>query len=82
MAMVLRTITGRVGGFLDDVFAFGNGVLDGWMLVGVKDIGVWIILIKNILIPIVDKAVMPLPKGLVHSAEAILGFIIGVIIAK
>jgi len=81
MAMVLRTLT-RAGGFMDDVLAFSNGVLDGWMLQGIKDYGVWIILIKNILIPIVDKVVMPLPRGLVHSAEAILGFIIGVIIAK
>jgi len=82
MALALRTLTGmvRTTTWVDEVFAFGNGVLDGYMLEGVSA-GVWIVLLKSLLIPILDKTVVSLPRGLVHSAEAILGFIVGILIA-
>jgi len=82
MALALRTLTGmvRTTTIFDEAFAFGNGVIDGYLLEGVSA-GVWIVLLKSVLIPILDKTVVALPRGLVHSAEAILGFILGILIA-
>lgn len=74
----LRTIT--AGTWFDDVVSFGNGVADGYILSGIPS-GVWIVLVKDVLILAVDKLVMPLPRGLVHSSEAILGFILGILLA-
>ena len=81
MAAVLKEAL-KVGGttMLDHGLAFGNGIIDGYVLTGLPS-GVWIVLIKNVIITLGHWMFMPLPTGLVLSAESTLGFILGTLLA-
>ena len=73
MAMALQNQLTRLEDFkwVDDVLAVGSGFVDG-ALIDKAPIG---FLIKNLAIPIIDKTMIKLPKGLVYHAEGQLGLL-------
>jgi len=60
-----------VAQYQDDIFALGGGAVDAILL---KQNALLFIL-KNIAIPVVDRTVTKLPRGLVLESEGMLGFI-------
>jgi hypothetical protein len=74
VALALRTLAGlaRAGEWLDDLAAFGGGALDAYLLKW----NALAFLLKNVAVPILDKLVIKLPRGLVLESEGMLGFII------
>jgi len=79
MAQVLRLA--MRGGIVDDLAALGNGFIDGILLSArTGNWGPIVFLAKNIAVPVIHYLVSPLPKGLVHSSEGMLGFAISVLI--
>jgi hypothetical protein len=60
-----------LAGYQDDIFAVAGGVADAILL---KQNALLFIL-KNIAVPVVDRTVTRLPKGLVLQSEGMLGFI-------
>jgi hypothetical protein len=73
MALALKTLTiSRAGEWIDDLAAFGGGALDAWLLKA----NALLFLAKNIAVPLIDKMVIKLPRGLTLESEGMLGFII------
>ena len=77
MAMVLQQAyqTLKAKGYLDDIMAFGSGLLDGFLI----DKAPWAFLIKNIGLP-VASFFLPIPDGLRHESEGMLGFAVYLLI--
>jgi len=73
VAEALRVIAKGVKGIslIDEISAVGGGILDG-ILIDTLPIA---FLAKNILIPVLAHvAPVPIPDGLVHQSEGMLGF--------
>jgi hypothetical protein len=70
-------IPATVAEYMDDIVAVAGGFIDAFLLRS----SVGLFLLKNIAIPIVDKAGwVSLPKGLVYQSEGMLGFVIGILV--
>jgi hypothetical protein len=79
MALALRTLAlTRAGEWLDDLAAFGGGALDAYLLKW----NALAFLLKNVAIPILDRTVVKLPRGLVLESEGMLGFIIATLLGR
>ena len=77
MAARAVVIPATVAEYMDDIVALGGGFIDAFLLRS----SVGLFLLKNIAIPIVDKAGwVSLPKGLVYQSEGMLGFVIGILV--
>jgi len=79
MAMVLTRLLGRGVSipFVDDIAAFGWGLANGLLLMKTRW-GAWFMLFGNVAVVTLGFTT-PIPAGLKHGAEAMLGFLIGVI---
>ena len=77
MALALRTLVGLAAGeWVDDVLAVVGGAVDAYLLRASP----LLFLAKNIAVPILDKLVIRLPRGLVLESEGMLGFIIATLL--
>ena len=77
MALALRTLTAlRAGEWVDDVLAVVGGAVDAYLLRASP----LLFLAKNVAVPILDKTVLKLPRGLVLESEGMLGFIIATLL--
>jgi len=77
VALALRTLTTlRAGEWVDDVLAVVGGAIDAYLL----RLSPLAFLAKNIAVPILDKLVIKLPRGLVLESEGMLGFIIATLL--
>jgi len=66
-----------VAEYADDIAATTGGFIDAFLI----RTSVGLFLLKNIAIPIIDKAGwISLPRGLVHESEGMLGFVIGILV--
>ena len=63
------------GGMMDYVTAAASGLIDGLLLASNSDAGAIAFLMKNIAVPIVDAALVKLPRGLVYHSVGQLGMI-------
>jgi hypothetical protein len=77
MAARVAVIPAAVAEYTDDIAAVAGGFIDAFLLRS----SVGLFLLKNVAVPIVDKAgLISLPKGLVYESEGMLGFVIGILI--
>jgi len=78
MSLALRTLAdiSKAGGLVDDITAFVGGAIDAYLLKW----NALAFLAKNVAVPILDKTVIKLPRGLVLESEGMLGFIIATLL--
>ncbi len=77
MAARVAVIPATVAEYVDDITAVAGGFLDAFLI----RTSVGLFLLKNIAIPIIDKAgLISLPKGFVYESEGMLGFVIGILV--
>ncbi len=86
MAMVLTRALGSLSGIMrgegiaNDILAFGYGVASGYLMQK-TDWYVWWTLLGNIALVVAYYLGLPIPKGIVHSAEYMIGLDIGILLA-
>ena len=77
MAITIGKVKTVALSYFDDIAAFGNGLVDGYLLATGEKTKVWIVVAKNILILAFYFMGAEVPSGLAYAAEAILGSIVG-----
>ena len=78
MALALRTLALARAEIFDDILAVVGGAVDAYLLKW----NALAFLLKNVAIPILDRTVVKLPRGLVLESEGMLGFIIATLLGR
>ena len=77
MAITIGKVKTVALSYFDDIMAFVNGLVDGYLLSTGEKTKIWIVLIKNIAILFFYFAGAEIPAGLAYSAEGVLGSLVG-----
>jgi hypothetical protein len=76
VALALRTLALARAEIFDDILAVVGGAIDAYLLKW----NALAFLLKNVAVPILDRTVVKLPRGLVLESEGMLGFIVATLL--